>query len=398
MASGDITQLSTVREFQTFYANDVSMATYDDSNMLMVYAGPSNRGQVQMFECNSPVYTMTAVGTKLQLSVDDGLDSACSVMTSSKALVAWRDNVSSDRRGVAMAVDIDASKNITAAGTRVTFATSINTSSLHRMAMVQITTYFYVAVYQDNTSDHSVKAACLQVNNSTWATTRTGTEQTLEAVGGSGDGVTAQRVDNSHIIVFWQREDGKGVSQVFSVNPATGAIAAIGTELVFHNSTSSAMYFPTSGSLGSDKFVAWWFSGISTAAKGRVFSVNTGTYAVTFAGAEYNVNTTGTGGYNLSNVVYDTNKVALYWKTSSGLGVGKMQTYKIDGGTYAITTDSALSPVTVEATRFTRLGSAKLKDNYVCAGWSGADIDGFTRAYYIEPTTVTPSTFLPQII
>ena len=388
MATGDITALDSVQKINDGDSSRWYSLTKLSDGKMMSFSVRDFKAKAQVINCDPASYEMIPEGTALAVGgVATAFHTTSVVVSSSAVFGIWAQNRTS---GKACLLSIDGSDVVTANSSTV-FASSITTNNGARMGLTQLATDLFVVGYYTYAAPPYVKLKLLEVDSSTLATSSVGSGSTITTSGGYGSGISVSRVDDTHVVVFYERGDDKGVARVYEVNTSTGAFTALGTDLIFHNFTT-ALYYTDSKALGSNKFILSWYGGNKLHA--RVIEVNTSTWQASFAGSEFDV--TSSGGYNSAMSVYDTDKFAILYRTTAN--EGHMKTLQIDGSD-EISRLSLYAPTIVDGTKWCYGGLVKFKDGYVASAWQGdedflgdSDTEGHMRAFSIETGVIPPST------
>lgn len=138
-------------------------------------------------------------------------------------------------------------------------------------------------------------------------------------------------IDANHFFVCYEGVAGDGFAQVLEVNLGTWAVTAVGTPLEFDTGDAEDISCVAVGD--GTHFIVFW-DGLSADGYAQCLEVNTGTWAVTAAGASFVFDNGGSTGYNTCQSLGDGEHFINFWKSTTG---GKVQVFELDTGTFEIT-------------------------------------------------------------
>ena len=145
------------------------------------------------------------------------------------------------------------------------------------------------------------------------------------------------QIDSTHILITWEGASTDGFSEVFAVNTTTWAVTTAATALEYDTRNGSdPVVLPV---VDSNHFFNFYKGGASSYETGKVFTVNTTTWAVTADSATY-WNTGAGAPWDLAGHVIDTNHVILFWSAGTTF-YGTARVVEINTSTYAISTKAA---------------------------------------------------------
>lgn len=242
--------------------------------------------------------------------------------------------------------------------------------------------------------------------------------------------MSAVKVDDTHILVFWSGVTTHGFAQVFSANQTTGVMVAIGSPLTFEGSQNlfnaaiqvdsthylnlwgstsagvgQAQVFAVSGSfavtavgspftfdataalsiglaqINSTHFITF-YAGASGVGKAVVLAVD-GSFAVTAPGATFTFDAS-QGLFNQTLALGDGLHFINFWNSTSN--DGKVQTFLVNTGTWAIT--AVGSPLTFDSTNAQSFAAASLADSqHFILFWNSVGVGGLAQVFNVAPST-----------
>lgn len=223
----------------------------------------------------------------------------------------------------------------------------------------------------------------LAINTTTWAVTLAASSD--PSLGGEPSApVKVEQVDSTHFLVTWAESSLDGFAQIFTVNTGTWAVTAEGSTLEFADSvtiTDMDLIMVSS----DDAIVAYRNSaGGTSAANVLMLAVNTGTWAVTVPGSPFVYDASSGVGQGPSLVYFDSTHAIICY-AGSGLD-GFALALAFNTGTGGISAaGSAFEFDTAQGT----WNSAQLVDStHVINMWQGLAGDG-----YIQVLTVNTGTW-----
>ena len=189
---------------------------------------------------------------------------------------------------------------------------------------------------------------------------------------------TSQLIDSTHVINFWNNGSGhSGYAQVFAID-GSGDVSKPDNSVIF---AGNALQM-TSGKLDDTHFINFWSDNDkANDAFCRVFSVNTGTWAITKEDSDYQYDTTAS--YQ-SCLVIDSEHVLNVWD-GGGDDLGA-QIFSVDPDTYEVATVGSLLEVSSTGVRHTSL--VQLDSTHVMVFWQlVSDAKGYAQVLTINLST-----------
>lgn len=188
------------------------------------------------------------------------------------------------------------------------------------------------------------------------------------------------KIDATHFLNIWQGASGDGFAQIFAVNTTTWAVTALGVAFEFDTADATRI----SVTMIDSSHVLVCYSSTAVIGVAVVLAINLGTWAVTKPGSPTTYEA-GTSGYNSCAALGDGAHFAVAW--ADGSSDGRIQAMSIDTGTWAVTMlSSSLLFDTGTFPAYVNLLS--LEDNkHFILFWSGAGSDGFVQVFDTNLTT-----------
>lgn len=373
-----ISALGSAVEHDTAQGQFNKAVRIDSTHWLLLYQTTGADGFAQVFTIDGSG-NVSEVGTGLEFDTTNLIDVEAILFDGSNhVLVTWS---GSGNDGFAQILTVNLSTwAVTAEGSALEF----DTTNGNHFGLVQIDSTHALVTYQGASGDGF--AQVLAVNTSTWAVTEPAAALEFDTSDYSFGWVAKVNNDDTRYIVFHQGVDGDGFVRILTVNTSTWAVTA-----------TSVLEFDTSNGthnrgiqLDATHFLNLWGGGAGATGKVQVFSVNTGTWAVSAVGTalDFDASTPLWHGISLLDEDADAYYVAISYSGNSS--VGYIELLRVDKTTWAVTE-------LTDAFQFDTLGNyntlTKVSATRVINFWAGVGADGFARAFDIlpEPITLSPS-------
>lgn len=232
-----------------------------------------------------------------------------------KVAIFWR---GTGNDGYCRLFEIDSTTGtISAIGTEVEFDTANNSNN----KAILISTNRILNVWTGTGSDGF--AQCFDVSGDTIVPESTAFEfDTSEATN-----MSLVKVDDTHALVFYSNVSSQGTALALAVNSGTGAVTAAGSPLSFGTTNLSNSCVAIGN---GTHFLNFWND--TGAGKAQVFSVNTGTWAITAIGTALSHDTLAISNNAIS--LGDGKHFVNVYETASGFVA---QAFNVNTGTYAVT-------------------------------------------------------------
>lgn len=317
-----LSQIGTTDTITSGVMRYSTIAKVDDDHVIVFWSGVDNDGFAQVMSTSLTAGGLTPVGTALEFDTTNGTYNKCIRLDSTHFLNVWQ-GTASDAFAQVFLVN-STTFAVTAIGTPLEF----DTTNGQDFTINQIDSSHFIVFYTNADSNQGV-ATVLAVNLTTYAVTEPGSPTTF------GTGLVLENTscpigNGTHFINFWYDVTASdGYAQVFSVNTGTWAITAIGSPFSF---ASSAVQSLSSASLNDGThFINCWYEAAGAIA--QVFTVNPSTYAVTTAGSQFIFQASSAS--EISIVSYgNTTDVFAMWSNS---GTMYAQIFNVNASTFAVT-------------------------------------------------------------
>lgn len=185
------------------------------------------------------------------------------------------------------------------------------------------------------------------------------------------------KIDDNHILLFWEGADSDGFSQVFTVSTSTWAVTTANSSLEFDTTRGGD---PACFKVDTNHFINFWI-GTDNDGFAQIFTVNTTSWAVTKEGTalEFDTDT------NNKNSCFqiDATHFINFWGGNSADGF--VQTFVVNTTTWAVTT--AGSVFEFDTDRNTYNDCYQIDSNHFINFWQSTDDDGFAQVFTVNTTT-----------
>ena len=308
LLTGGLVPLGTAFEFDVSSALYIKASRVDNDNYLVVWSGPGFDGFAQVLRVNSSTWAVTAISTALEFDTAAGLFFSVAQIDANHFVVFYSNNTN----GIATTLEINLSTfAVTKPGSSFTFqlGRTVNIECIPLGDGTRVLTLWVSAGVS--------KAQVFLVNTTTWNITAVGTSLTLSA--GSKYFSLESIGDIEHFLCFFADNSNDGTAQVLNVNTTTYQVTTIGTPVVFDN---TSVFINSSVSMGTgEDFVNFWKDG-SGDTYSQIFSVDPITFAVTAVGRKLFVSTGEVSFNSLDSVAMNSFLIIGLWPTVSESGNG----------------------------------------------------------------------------
>lgn len=264
--TGNITANGSVVEYSTDDGRYPTSVLMDSTHILNVWqASAGFDGFAAIFTVNTGTGSISLTGTRFEFNTSDYSFGNVVKLSATKAVVFYA-GVDSD--GYATVLDINTSTwAVTAAGATFEFRDAGNIRGNSIVVMDDAGSPMRVVNGWNDSDAGDSEIQSFSINTSTWAVTAFGTLLDLSTSGATENyAVTAQKVDDTHALVFYEGASANGFARVLTYNAGTGALTATANELNFETNafqfSSSVAFIETPGffvcawsGLGTDGFV-----------------------------------------------------------------------------------------------------------------------------------------------
>lgn len=245
----------------------------------------------------------------------------------------------------------------------------------------------FINFWSGNGSDGFVQV--FTVNTSTWAVTTAAASLEFDTQNSSFN--SCCKVDTNHFINFWLggATTTDGFTQIFAVNTSTWAVTTINAPFLFDTDVGSH----NSCAKIDDTHVINFWRGASADGFAQVFAINTTTWVISTAAAQFEFDTQDAT-FNACFAV-DSNHFINFWLGGAATTDGFVQVFTVNTTTWAVSTTAA------SLLFDTNVGSHntcfQIDSNHFINFWSGASTDGFTQVFEVNTTTWAVTTAGAQL-
>lgn len=283
--------------------------------------------------------------------------------------------------------------DITAKGTKVTVETATLISSVNNKPITRFkidSTHVILFWTMINYPEYYICSQVFSINSSTKQLTAIGSVNTINYNGGT-DTICCEQVDSTHYLIFYSGTDDDGYNAIIGVDGSYNTSTTTTSEWSNGTTIQDIVMQP----VDSTHFAVWASNGESTGVLGRVFSVNTSTWAVTSIATGNRSFTKRTG--TLTSGKIDSNHFVVFFSNWDG-GVCRENygfVIEINLSTYAMSNGSNLQ-IAVSGQNGLFNYCSVVDTTHVILFWYGLDIDSNqagARVFTVDTSakTLTPS-------
>lgn len=311
-----------------------------------------------------PGYTnLYQLGTIAELSGTDFSNPTVVKVSDTKIAVFWTGESSV---GVCRNFEIDQTTgDIVPIGSEVTFEASSNGGN----KAILVSSSLVLNVWTGPGNDGFARAFDVSGN------TIVPKSSALEFDTSSGSNFTLAQIDSTHFICFYTGPSDDGIATVFAVDLGTGAVTEPGSPLTFASGSNSGNSCVAIGN--GTHFLNFWQGATALA---QVFSVNTGTWAVTAVGSSLNWDPLASRNNALSTG--DGEHFVNAYAGTPGFGA---QAFNVDPGTFAVT--EVGTPVVIDAGGGNDIFAVNLDDTHFVAFYSENVGQGYAQMFEMDDAT-----------
>lgn len=321
-------------------------------------------------------YDLTALSTALEFDTQGGVFNNVLRWSDTRVIAVW--NGSTDTKGLVQAFDINAG---TGAVTTVGTALSIDgtTNAMNGASILAFDSTHFILIWRDG-NDVQVKARAFAVDGSGNITTA-GSILSLTDITNQPTGTL---IDSTHILVVGSGSGNDGYAKVLAVNTGTWAITQAGAATEFDTSNFSGYNGgPMVQTIDSTHVIVAWGTA-SSVGQAQVLSINTGTWAVTAEGTVHE--------FDNSSVQYIgvtpldlTNHYLITYRDDGSTGDGKAQVVEVNLSTWAVT--NVGTPVTFDTGSIDYVGPSRIDATTVALMWGEAS-NGYAAILKVDASWV----------
>ncbi|HSV94499.1 MAG TPA: hypothetical protein VLH94_00775 [Spirochaetia bacterium] len=274
-----ITTAAERLEFDTQQATDNSCSQIDTNHFINFWGDVDGDGKVQVFTINTSTWVVTTANSTLEFDTSTGILNSCCKIDTNHFINFWR---GLDQDGKAQVFTVNTTTwAVTTANTLLEFEGVDDAYN----SCVQMDANHFVNFWQDSAGDG--RCQVFTVNTTTWAITTT---TVLEFDTQNGAFPSCCKLDDTHLINFWlggaTTTDGR--CQVFTVNTTTWAITTSGAVKVFDTDVGS---YNSCVKIDNNHVLNYW-QGLDGDGFTQTFEINTTTWAVTTVSSQLEFETT----------------------------------------------------------------------------------------------------------
>lgn len=311
---------------------------------------------------------LSQVGTVNEISDTTFSEPSAVKISDTKIAVFWR---GPDDDGWCQNFEFDeTSGSMTPIGSPVEF----DTANGREPKAIRISTTRVLVVWRGNGSDGFVRL--FNVSGDTIVPM----DSALEFDTADSADFTLALIDSTHVICFYVGSGDDGTATVFAFDTGTGVVTEPGSPLVFD---SGLVIGNSCAAIGNGThFINFWYRN-GTGGMAQVFSVNTGTWAITAIGTAINFST---GGFINNAVAVGDGEHFINMYDGATAGRFEAQAFEVDTGTYAVTevgTSVLISPSLVQGGTGVEFGDGE----HFVALYSLSAGDGYVQMLAMNPTT-----------
>ena len=186
----------------------------------------------------------------------------------------------------------------------------------------------FVLAWQSTTN--AKKVQCFSLNRATGAIAAEDSAVTFDNTDASDNAISLTVIDSTHFIVFWRGTDGDGFCRIFSVNDGSGAITAMGAGATEYDTTNGS--FPSSCLMDPTHVLNTWYYSSNDDGYAQIFTVNTSTGAITAESSPFLYDTIGE---SASVAKISDTKALVCYKGASADGFARV--LDVNTSTWAVT-------------------------------------------------------------
>lgn len=199
------------------------------------------------------------------------------------------------------------------------------------------------------------------------------------------------RIDATHFLNVWTGPSGDAFAQVFLVNSTTFAVTAIGSPLEFD--ATAGNYFSLA-QVNANHFICFYGNQDTADGLATILEVNLGTFAVTEPGATLTF-ATGDVLDNSCAAIGNGTHFVNFWNDLAS-GDGYAQAFSVNTGTWAITAIG--TPLVFDAVGINGCSTASLGDGeHFATFWASNTSNGLAQIFNVDPGTYAVTTAGAQL-
>jgi len=384
MADYDITALDSALEFDTTSGGSKSIARIPGTDRVIVaWIQSTSLPYAQAFNVNTSSGAVTAIGSPVDLGTAGSASSGISIVCIDGSNAAVFYNGTSDD-GFCQLLSIDGSGNVSLNGSATEYDTS---TGQYPYAILIDSTHILNAWSGGGTP--SGRAAVFTVNTGAGTISLTGSAFAYTT--GPGSWCSLAALSSTKYVVAYRGPNSDGYMRVLDVNTSTWEVTGAGAEFRYKNSdTIWANSVVAIDTASSPMIVSnTWASQVSNTCACQTFEIDTSTWAITAFGSELALASSITVQSTPSALV-DSSHIVVTYTGAGGDGFVRVLTY--DDSTGDLTTTA--NAVEFDTADYEQ-GALVLfsdEDGFFVLAWSGtSSVDGYIQSFDI---TMPSSSFV----
>jgi hypothetical protein len=331
------------------------------------------------FKLSAPVvkppmalYDVATLGSAVEFEFSDATGPAIARVDSTHFITAHTTGIAGNFEVTVHEVNW-ATGAITQVGTPYTEFVTLGSTSHKSNRIVRLSSTLFVASYAvapTGAAPYEVRVATFEIDGSYNVSLKGSAITVITGIaGGNTPHDLLALSDNTKVLVTWQDASSDGWIDVLTVNHSTGAITGSGSPLEY-NTTQGGM---ASLSMLSSTLILVSYQGSGNDGYAQTLTLNTTNWTVGYFGSalEYDI-TQHTNGRVL---VLSSSSVLILWSGPGGDGFA--QVFSVNTGTGAIT--AVGSAFEFDALDATSISAALIDSTHAWVIWSGVGSDGFTQ-------------------
>ena len=224
-------------------------------------------------------------------------------------------------------------------------------------------------------------AQAFTINTSTWAVTTANSSLEFDTQGGNVNNCI--KIDSTHILNIWNYSGSGSYAQVLAVNTSTWAVTTAGAS--FNISTYNSSNGMGLGLMDANHAIVA-FNGADEDGYIQVLEINTTTWAITAPGTALEFDTTTYNSSGNAGQIYkiDATHCIMFWY--GGAGTGWTQVFTVNTSTWAVTTSA--SSLNFDTYYYATGANYAIDSNHFLNFWIGG-ADYYTRGVVFIVNTST---------
>lgn len=321
-------------------------------------------------------YDVTTAAASLEFDANASTSNNLLQVDTNHFLDVWHETVSADIFAQVLAVNTS-TWAVTTAASSLTIETQ-NTDA-DALAAIQVDVNHYMVVWLGGAATADTRAQILAVNTTTFAVSTAASAKLIDTDVGSDFALAA--VDTNHFMLVWKSAAGDGFSQVLAVNTTTWAITTAGAQFEFdtRNLNSSSVVLVDS----THVLVSWFGGATGVTGLSQVLAFETTTWGVSTAAAALTFDASATATQRSAMIQMDTNHFYLMWAGASGDGFSVV--LAVNTSTFAVTTAAAAIEFDTQDCFYGKV--VAIDSGHVIQFWGGPGSDGFTQVLTVNTST-----------